>query len=154
MIRYVLAAILAVAILAVAVPAVDRAASMNAERTIDASIADIDDAASSLTAHDEPTPGSHPDPKRIVTVSLPDRSLTTAGVDHVEIVPHDSGEFSTARYVLSDGTTREATIDERIVHREPDGDEPVELGGSGEQQLLLTLQTDADDDPVVVARQA
>lgn len=154
MIRYVLAAVLTVALLAMTVPALEYGASMNTQRTLDAGIADLDRAATSLAATDEPTPDSHPDPRRIVTVSLPERSLTTTGVDHFEIVPHETENFSTARYVLGDGTTREATIDERIVWRDGADSEPVELGGSGERRLVLTLETDADGDPVVVAERA
>lgn len=154
MIRYVLAAILTIALLAVAVPALEYGASVNTERTLDAGIADLDRAATSLVANDDPTPDSHPDPQRVVTVSLPERSLTTTGVDHFEIGPHETGNFSTARYVLADGTTREATIDERIVWRDATDSEPIELGGSGTRRLVLTLETDTDGNPVVVAERA
>lgn len=154
MIRYVLAAVLALALLAAAVPVLEYGAAMNTERTIDAGIEDLDRAATSLAANDDPTPDTHPDPQRVVTVSLPERSLTTVGVDHFEIVPHEDGDFSAARYVLEDGTTRTATIDERIVWLDATGSEPVELDGAGERELVLTLEADASDEPVVVAQRA
>lgn len=154
MIRYVLAAVLALALLAAAVPALEYGAAMNTERTLDAGIEDLDRAATSLAANDDPAPDTHPDPQRVVTVSLPERSLTTAGVDHFEVVPHEDGDFSAARYVLEDGTTRTATIDERIVWLDATGSEPVELDGAGERELVLTLETDASGDPVVVAQRA
>lgn len=154
MIRYVLAAVLALALLAAAVPALEYGAAMNTERTLDAGIDDLDRAATSLTENDDPTPDTHPDPQRVVTVSLPERSLTTAGVDHFEVVPHEDGDFSAARYVLADGTTRTATVDERIVWLDATGSEPVEFDGSGKRELVLTLETDANDEPVVVAQRA
>ncbi|MDQ2052730.1 hypothetical protein RBH26_20000 [Natronolimnohabitans sp. A-GB9] len=154
MIRYVLAVILAVALLAIAVPAIDHAATLNTERTLDSDLAALDEAATSLAATDELSPDGHPNPQRVVTVTLPTRSMTTTGVDHVEIVPHERGDFSTARYVLEDGTTRERTIDERIVWDDPAATEPVELGGSGERRLALTLRADPDGDAVVVASEA
>ncbi|WP_339106411.1 hypothetical protein [Haloterrigena salinisoli] len=154
MIRYVLAAVLALALLAAAVPALEYGAAMNTERTLDAGVEELDRAATSLVSNDDPTPDTHPDPRRVVTVSLPERSLTTAGVDHFEVVPHEDGDFSAARYVLKDGTTRTATIDERIVWLEPTEREPIELDGSGKRELVLTLETDANDEPIVVAQRA
>ncbi|NUB94013.1 hypothetical protein HT576_23855 [Haloterrigena sp. SYSU A121-1] len=154
MIRYVLAAALSLALLAAAVPALEYGAAINTERTLDTGIEDLDRAATSLAANDDPTPDTHPDPQRVVTVSLPEDSLTTAGVDHFEVVPREDGNFSAARYVLEDGTTRTATIDERIVWLEPTENEPIELGGTGERELVLTLEMDANDEPVVVARRA
>lgn len=152
MIRYVLAALLTVALLAVAIPAIDRGATMNTERAVDSSIADVDDAATSLVATEEVSPEGHPDPQRVVAISLPERSLTTTGVDRFEIVPNETADFSDVRYVLEDGTTRTAVIDERIVRRDPDGTEPVELDGTGTVRLRLTLRADAEGNPIVVAR--
>lgn len=151
MIRYVIAAILTVALLVVAVPAIDRGATMNTERAVDSNIAAVDDAATSLAETEEVSPEGHPDPQRVVELSLPERSPTTAGVDHFEIVPNESADFSAVRYVLEDGTTRTAVIDERIVRHDPDGNAPIEVGGTGEVRLRLTLQADGEGRPVVVA---
>jgi len=123
---------------------------MNTERTVDSSIAAVDDAATSV-ATEERSPAGHPDPQRVVGVSLPDRSLTTTAVDQFEIVPHESGSFSHARYVLEDGTTREAVIDERIVWLDPAETKPIEFDGPGEMHLVLTLHSDMDGEPIVVA---
>lgn len=152
MIRYVLAVALSVALLALAVPAIDHAATKNTERTLEANVASIDEAATSLAADEEVSPDGHPEPRRIVSVSLPEGSLTTAGVDHFEIVPH--GNYSTARYVLEDGTTRQQILDERIVHEDPDANRTVELAGPAELRLVITLEADADGEPVVVAKRA
>lgn len=151
MIRYVVAAILTIALFAIAMPAVDEAARMNTERQLDAGLAAIDHGATSLATHEEVTPEGHPDPRRVVEVTLPRNTLTTAGVDHLELVPHERGNHTHARYVLDDGTTRETVIDERIVWADPTGDESTELGGTGDQRLALHLLEDEHGDAVVVA---
>lgn len=154
MIRYVLAAMLAVALVALSIPAIERAGSMNSERQLEASLAAIDDEATALMEREEPTPAGHPDPTRVVDVTLPRNSLTTTGVDHLELAPRENGNYTHARYVFDDGTTREATIDEPIVGADPETTRSTEFGGSGEQRLALVLLTDGDGEPVVVARHA
>lgn len=143
---------LAVALVALSIPAIERAATTNSERQLDASLAAIDEQATALMETEQPTPEGHPDPTRVVDVILPRNSLTTTGVDHLELEPRENGSYTHARYVLEDGTTREATIDERIVRDDPEGNRPTELGGSGVQRLALVLETNADGEPVVVAR--
>ncbi|MXV63269.1 hypothetical protein GS429_14580 [Natronorubrum sp. JWXQ-INN-674] len=152
MIRYVLAALLTVALIVLAVPAIDRGATVNTERQVDTSLSSIDDEATALIETEEVTPDGHPDPQRIVTVSLPRSTLTTAGVDHFELVPHENGSYTHARYVLEDGATREAVIDERIVWNDPDGNETTEMGGSGDQRLALVLLEDEHGEPRLIAR--
>ena len=152
MIRYVLAALLTIALLAIAMPAIDRGAEMNSERQVDATIAEIDEAATSLAATEEVSPEGHPDPKRVIEVSFPESTLTTAGVDHVELVPYENGSHTHVRYVLDSGMTREDVIDEKIVWDDPTGNETTELGGTNRQRLGLFLLPDETDTPVVVAR--
>ncbi|QCS41611.1 hypothetical protein [Natrinema versiforme] len=151
MIRYVVAIVLTVALVVLAVPAIERGASMNSQRQVDASIAAIDDAATSLAESEELSPDGHPDPRRVVDVTLPRGSLTTESVDHFEITPRENGSYSAVRYVLEDGTTRETVIGEPIVRNDPADNESVELGGTGGVRLALTLQADDNGDPVVVA---
>jgi len=151
-IRYVLAALIAVALIAISMPAIERGAEMNSERQLDATLAEIDDAATSLAANEELTPADHPDPQRVVEYSFPRSTLTTAGVDHVELEPHENGSYTHARYVLESGLTREMVIDEKIVWDDPTGNETTELGGTNDQRLQLVLLPDEDGDPIVVAR--
>lgn len=152
MIRYVLAVVLAVALLAVAAPAVDRAATQNADRQVAASVAAIDEAATSLATNEELSPPDHPDPRRVVDVALPRESLTTDGVDRLEIEPDVEHGYSSVRYVLSDGTTSVGAIAEPIVAETADGNRTVEIGGGDDLELVLTLEADGSGDPVVVAR--
>ena len=143
---------LAVALLAISMPVIDTAASMNSQRQLDAGLAAIDDEATSLMENDEPTPEGHPDPQRVIELKFPEQSLTSERLDHFELVPHEDGSYTHARYVLEDGTTREEVIDERIVWNDPTENETTELGGTGTQRLALVLLEDENGDPVIVAR--
>lgn len=149
--RYVVAAVLAVALAALAAPAIDRGAAMNTQRQVETGIASIDDAATDLVDTEEPSPDGHPNPRRVVELPLPRRSLTTVAVDRVRLVPQADQRATVVRYALADGQIREGIIDERIVGGDPDDAEPLEVRGRGEIRLALTLRTDADGEPVVVA---
>lgn len=150
MIRYVLAALLGVAILALGLAAIDASASETTERALQVAIADVEEAAVELAAYEEPSPEDHPDPQRVVEVSIPERSLTTVDVTHLEIDPMADRNGSVARYVLADGTTNEVVLEERIVYRDPTDDRPTEIRGGGVRTVRLVLLSDADGDPVVV----
>lgn len=143
---------LTVALLVISIPAIETGATMNSERQVDASLAAIDSKATSLIENEEVTPEGHPNPQRVVEVTLPRGSLTTERVDHFELVPHENGSYTHARYVLSDGTTRETVLSERIVWNDPENNEPTELGGTGDQRLALVLLKDANGAPTIVAR--
>lgn len=149
--RYVVAAVLTVALAALAAPAIDRGATANTHRQVETGIASIDDAATDLVDAEEPSPDGHPNPRRVVELTLPRRSLATVAVDHVRIVPRADRRATVVRYALADGRTRETAIDERIVGNGPDGTAPLEVRGRGEVRLALTLRTGPDGEPVVVA---
>ena len=150
MIRYVLAVLLTVAILSLAAVAIDAGGSDNTERQVQTAIADIERDAVALAEYEELSPTGHPDPQRVVEVSIPSRSLTTEGVSHVEIEPLEEGDASIARYVLDDGTANEELVDQRIVYRDPTDNRTTELGGTGTQRLRLVLLPDENGEPVVV----
>ena len=154
MIRYVLIVLVTVALLVLSMPAIDRAATLNTERQVDTTLAAIDDAATDLESNEEVTPAGHPDPQRVVDLTLPASTLTTEGVDHFELDPHENGGYTHARYVLADGTTREQTIDATIVWNDPDSTDATEIGGSSDQQLVFRLVETDDGDPIVVASYA
>ena len=71
MIRIVVAVLLAIALIVLAVPAIERGASLNTQRQVETSITAIDDAATSLVETEEISPDDHPNPKRVVDVRLP-----------------------------------------------------------------------------------
>ncbi|WP_049925483.1 DUF7311 family protein [Halopiger goleimassiliensis] len=151
MIRYVLAALLTVAVLGLGWMALDQTAPENTERELQAAISDIEEAAIDLAEHEEVSPPEHPDPQRVVEFTIPPDDLTTEGVSHFEIDPVDENA-SIARYVLDDGTRSEEVVDERIVYYEPTENRTTELGGRGTERLRLVLLADDRGEPVVVAR--
>lgn len=151
MIRYVVAVLLAVAILGLAGLAIGESASDNTERELRSEIAAVEEKAIDLRENEEVSPAGHPNPQRVVELSIPSRSLTREGVSHFEIEPVDDADASVARYILDDGTRGEAIVNARIVYRDPTDDRPTEIGGSGTQRLRLVLLPDEDGDPVVVA---
>ncbi|WP_049924013.1 DUF7311 family protein [Halopiger djelfimassiliensis] len=151
MIRYVLAVLLTVALLGLAGIAIDAGASDNTERELQTAISDIEEAAIELSEDEELSPANHPDPQRVVELSIPAGSLTTEGVSHFEIKPVDDNDASIAKYVLDDGTRNQEIIEQRIVYRDPADNRTTEINGTGTQQLRLVLLPDEDGNPVVVA---
>lgn len=147
MIRVVLAAILAVALVAVAAPAIESAGEARSETAVRAEVATIDRAATELLGSNEPPPVRERGARRIVAVSFPDRSPTAAAVERVALEP--AAEGTIARFRVRGAEERTVHLDAPIVS--PDGD-PVALGGSGEIDLLLTLETDGSGEPIVVVR--
>lgn len=151
MIRYVIAAVLTVAILGLALLAIDDGASETTEREILAEIAAIEAAATDLEATEELSPAAHPNPQRVVEISIPTRSLTREGVSHVQIEPVNDADASIVRYALDDGTRSREFLETRIVYRDPTDDRTTEIDGSGRRRLRLVLLPDENGDPVVVA---
>lgn len=151
MIRYVVAVLLAVAILGVAGLVLADGAADNTERQLQTGISDIEEAAVDLAENEELSPDTHPDPQRVVEVSVPAGSLTETGVSQFEIEPIGDANVSIVRYVLDDGTSSESVIDERIVYRDPTANRTTEIGGSGIHRIRLVLLPDENGAPVVVA---
>ncbi|MCL9812901.1 DUF7311 family protein [Natranaeroarchaeum aerophilus] len=151
MIRYVLAALLTVAILGMAVIAIDATAVDNTESQLLSTASEIQAAAVDLAETEQTTPETHPNPSRVVEVTIPEASLTTVGVDHFEIEPLPEADASVVRYTLEDGTTGRELLDERIVYHEPTENRTTRVGTSGTQVLTLELRRDGSGDPVVVA---
>ncbi|MEY7850965.1 hypothetical protein AB7C87_17395 [Natrarchaeobius sp. A-rgal3] len=151
MIRYVLAALLTVALLGLAGMALDQASPANSERELQTAISDIEAAADELQTNEQVSPADHPNPQRVVEFTIPAPSLTTEGVAHFEIEPVDGADASIARYTLDDGTTNEEVVDRRIVYHDRTANRTTELGETGIQELRLVLLPDEHGDPVVVA---
>lgn len=133
MIRAVLAVLLAAALLSVSFPAVDAAARERTAAQMDRAVDRIVAAATDLQSED---PGSTVElaPRRVVTVRLPDRSLTSVGVEHVTVA---GGGDDPARisYALVGHTPTSYRVDAPIAT--PDG--PIVLRATGEQRLVLRL---------------
>lgn len=150
MIRYVVAVLLTIAILTLAGLAIDDGATETTERELRTEIATLEEAAIDLAATEELSPADHPNPQRIVDLSIPSRSLTREGVSHFELEPVDDTDASIARYVLDDGTRGQELVATRIVYRDPADNRTTEIGGTGTQRLRLVLLPDETGQPVVV----
>ncbi|RQG90691.1 DUF7311 family protein [Natrarchaeobius chitinivorans] len=153
MIRYVLAVLLAVALVSLSVPAIEHGATVKSEHTVDRDVAAIDRAATSLVAHEDLPPDGHPPPQRIVTVTLPTDSVTTTPIERFEI--ERAGAYASVVTVSLEGTSpRTFVIDAPIVYATPSENRSVDLGGTGtDVELLFQLAEDpAGTEVVVVTR--
>ncbi|GAB7018727.1 DUF7311 family protein [Halostagnicola bangensis] len=149
MIRYVLAVILAVALLVLSVPAIDLVAGVQTERQLEGDVSDLEDATVSLFENEEVSHDGALAPQRTVTLAFPDDSLTTVPADYVRI-DRVHNETSIVSYSVDGRSERQQTIDAPIVSEDSTQNETVELGGSGEETtVVLRLETDAAGDPVV-----
>lgn len=147
MIRYVLAVLLAVALLAVAVPASERAAAIRASDSVERSVAALERAATSLL-DERPTPAGVRAPQRSVTVKFPTESLASARLR--SFVVDRVGSGSLVRYAVAGRPTRRIHVDAPLVA--PDGGR-VDLGRpTGEVTFVLSLQREAGRRVVVLTR--
>ncbi|RQG93120.1 hypothetical protein EA462_02640 [Natrarchaeobius halalkaliphilus] len=151
MIRYVLAVLLTVALVALSVPAIEHGATVQSDRQVDGDVGAIERAAVSLIEHEELPPDGQPPPQRFVTVSLPDDSMTTTPVARFEI-ERTSDHTSVVTVSLEDSSPRTIGIDAPIVYATAAENRSLELTGTGnEVSLLFYLDTDPAGERVVVA---
>lgn len=130
-IRAVLAVVVAAVLLATVLPAVD---SVRADRTngaMERSIDRIQRAGHDLLARDAADAGA----RRVVSVSLPARSLAAVGVDRFVV---SCSPRCRVRYRLTDGRTRRDRIPS-VPLATPDG--PVGFSEPGTHRLVLGLAT-------------
>ena len=85
MIRTVLAVTLAFALLALSLPAIDHGGTEATKSGLEADVATLDAAATALLENEELSPPGQPGPQRVVTVTVPSSSLTTADVEYVVV---------------------------------------------------------------------
>jgi hypothetical protein len=154
-IRAVISVVLAAALLAVALPAVDDAAATRTAATVEADAERLRDVATALAATDDAVPAGRPGAHRVVAVRLPPDSLATVPVDHLAVGGRPGAESgspdpSTAAaeppddtpdllaYRLAGRPTR--TVRVPVDLRTPDG--PVVLRGAGTHRLTLRLVRD------------
>lgn len=88
MLRVVVALGLAVALLAVSVPALETARSEHSDRRVSAELNELTAAIADLQAREAAVRTDRVQPRRVVTVRLPGRSWTDAGIEYVAIGGH------------------------------------------------------------------
>lgn len=146
MIRTVLTVLLAAALLSISLPAVDAAAEERTTAQMDRAVDRIVVAATELPAED-PGPTPNLAPRRVVSVRLPDRSLTTARVEHITVT---GGGDDPARisYALVGRSPTSYRVTAPIAT--PDG--PVALRTPGEQTLVLRFVRRGREPTVLVTQ--
>lgn len=144
MIRVVVTVLLAVAILAASLPAVEHAAADRSEEQLGAAIDSIDAAALELAESEEAVPGTE-GARRTVEVTLPGAGVAAAGVERFEI--NGTDRRYAYRVEGRDVRERRGSVPVRTL----DG-EPLVLRESGTHELVLALVDVEGDRRVVVAR--
>lgn len=145
MIRYVVAVLLATALLGVGFLAIEKVSAVRAESQLDGELSAIERAAVSLVTHDDPAPAGQP-PRRVVDITLPTAGFVTEGVETLVFEP--VADRTVVRYRFdSRPTTR--ILDVPLVNA-AERTRTVDLSGrTGPQTVVLELVTDRDGTPVV-----
>lgn len=141
MLRAVLAVAMAAALLAVSVPVVETARVQYSDERIDRELDAIETAATTLTERNDPPPPGVPGPRQTITIDLPEKTWSTAGVAEVRLTPAaDSEGHTTARWRVSGGTEHTRQLRAKVVTPQRTGE--IVLRDGGRQQLVLELQAD------------
>ncbi|SDM10800.1 hypothetical protein SAMN04487949_0877 [Halogranum gelatinilyticum] len=151
MIRVVVAVAVATALLATSLPAVDSARADRTAAHLDGEMARLSAAATSLVDDDDATVSGVPGARRVLSVSVPARSWTAAGVDAIRVGCRD-GEGCRrpmVGYELDNGRQRRVRLDVPLVV----ADGPLVLRETGRHRLTLTLTRRDGSVAVVVARE-
>ncbi len=141
MLRVVFAVALATVLVATTLPAVEDARQSTAAAAVTGDAATLERAAASLLATDEDAPG--PGARRTVTLSLPSRSWTGAGVAYVAVGGPPDGpvvqppERGVVRYRVAGGRERRLLLDVPVRTRGG----PLVLREPGPHRLVLRLTT-------------
>lgn len=153
MIRVVLAVALAIALVALSVPAIDHGSAVKSERQVERELATLDRAATSLVRDEELPAAGHAGARRTVTLSLPADSFASRSIAFLEIERVRDG--SVATYALEGRSDRVVHLDAPIVSPTADPDrETIELRGPGTRAFVLTLERGDSGDPIVVLERA
>lgn len=147
--RVVLAVLVAAALVAVSLPAVDDGRERATDRAVRGEIDRIERAAADLLATEETVRNASSAPRRTVTVSLPERGWHRAGVGRLAIREPDAGSTrGSVAYTVTGRSQRVTRVD--VPLRPAAG--TLELRGSGDYRLRLRLVRVDGERIVVVDR--
>lgn len=148
MYRAVLSVVLATALVAASIPAVETAGREHTAATVGSELRRVERAADGLLAADDAVPGAGA--RRVVTLRLPAESWTDAGVERVTVAPADSGRGAVTAWTVAGGRRHERRHP-RLPLRTPGG-EPVVIRSAGRHRLVLELDGTPADPAVTVRR--
>jgi hypothetical protein len=134
MLRVVLAVALAVALLAIAVPAVETARVQYSDQRIASEFEALETVAETLRERNDPPPKGTSGARTVTTLRLPTKGWASAGVDRLTIA-----ENGTVRWRVSGGS--EQTRHLSAVEFRPVGGE-LRLDSGGRHRLVLQIQPD------------
>ncbi|QCJ47570.1 hypothetical protein [Haloprofundus sp. MHR1] len=148
MTRFVVSVALAVALVAASLPAVENARADRTTSHLDAELTRVADAARGLIETEDAVGDASLAARRVVTVSVPERSLTAASVDYVEL---DGGGGPTGASFGYRLAGREETTYHLADVPLSTRSGPVRLSDSGTHRLALSL-VERGREPVVTLR--
>lgn len=158
MLRAVMAVVLATALLATSMPALDAARRDHTAGAVRAELDRFETAVADLQAREEAVPPGTAGARRVVTVSLPARSWTDAGVAYVAFggSPRDPESVERERaeiaWQVRGGPLTKDRIPGAVVEPATGGCEPLVLRESGAHRLALSLVERGGRRVVVVRR--
>lgn len=150
MIRVVLVVALSVALLGVALPAIDDARTERTATRLDATAERLDRASTDIADSEDPTEPGAAGARRVVPFRLRERSPSDAGAAYLSIggTPNGSGQRDVVAYRVRGSTAR--VLDVGVDLRTPDG--PVVFRAAGRHRAVFGLVRDDDGLGVVVGR--
>jgi len=149
MIRTVIAVLLAIAIVRVSVPALERGAATNSENVVERQVEKISTASVSLAENEQVPPENVSGPQRTISVRFPDDSLRSDPVSTFRIERQPEG-YSIIRYRIEDQSMQQETVDAPIVNAKYDN--TTRLSGAGKRDLRLELRKHNETAVVVLSR--
>jgi len=154
--RVVLAVALSLAILGLAFPAIEDAERRHTDRLVRGEVGEVVDEGRSLVGRDEVPPSGRPGPRRVVEVSIPERSLGVAGLEYLSFGgspgarwARPTGGKGVVAYRLEDGPERRHRVPVPLTAA---GDRPLVLREARSHRLLVRLRGDPDGRVVTVSR--
>ncbi|AQL42163.1 hypothetical protein BV210_05305 [Halorientalis sp. IM1011] len=145
MIRYVLTVLLTVAILGLAMPAVEDTAGKRSDQQMANQVAEIERAAVSLVENEELPPEGEPGARRSITLRFPDDGLLSQAVTDVEI-ERVRTNMSVVHYRVEGRPGEQVVVDAPVVNA---AGNDVRLGGTGEKEFVLTYERNETGAPTV-----
>lgn len=147
MIRYLLAIVLAVALLGIALSAVETGATMASEQAVESQISTIELEATELVETEEPPRPGQDGPTRTLELTLPSDGFVSESVTRFAVIPNTESNRSTVSYQVGGGRLHTVSLDVPV--GTDAGTRLLLNGESGTFLVELELTTTSDGRPLV-----